>query len=93
MKEFASIMWDVTRGKPRAATSDNIKGLEDQDKIQIDKGDRIGDEGQSDAQNNDGTLEAYVPRTLLLHLYQAGTASTPYVYFSFFIFLFFSNKI
>ena len=56
MKEFASNIWDARCGKPRAAASDNIKGLEDQDKIQIDKMDRIGDEGQSDAQNNDGTL-------------------------------------
>ena len=93
MKEFASNMWDVTRGKPRAAASDGIEGLEDQDKIQIDKVDRIGDEAQSDAQNNDGTLEAYVPRSLFLHLYQAGATSTPYIYFSSFIFLFFLNKI
>ena len=86
MKEFASNIWDARCGKPRAAASDDIKGLEDQDKIQIDKVDRIGDEGQNDAQNNDGTLGTYVPRSLFLHLYQAGAASTPYIYFSYFIF-------
>ena len=89
MKEFASNIWDARYGKPRAAASDDIKGLEDQDKIQINKVDRIGDEGQSDAQNNDGTLEIYDPRNLFLHLYQAGATSTPYIYFSCFIFLIF----
>ena len=86
-------VWDATRGKPRAAASDDMEGLEGQDEIQIDEVDRIGDEGQGDAQNNDGTLGAYVPRTLLLHIYQAGAASTTYVYFSCFIFLnLFSKK-
>jgi len=43
-------LWDSTRGKPRAAASDNMEGLKNQNKIQIDKKmDRIGDEGQSDA--------------------------------------------
>ena len=45
MKEFASNIWDVIRGKPRAAASDDMEGLEDQDKIQINTMDRIGDEG------------------------------------------------
>ena len=38
-------VWNVTRGKPRAAASDDMEGLEGQDKIQIDKVDKIGDEG------------------------------------------------
>ena len=69
-----------------------MEGLEDQDKIQINKMDKIGDKDQSNVQNNNGILGAYVPRTLLLYLYQAGAASTPYIYFSYFIF-FFKNII
>ena len=74
---------------PRAAASNDMEGIKGQDEIQINKMDRIGDEGQGDAQNNEGTLEVYVPRTLLLHIYQAGVASTTYVYFSCFIFFIF----
>ena len=45
MKEFALNIWDATRGKLRAAASDDMEGLENQDKIQIDKMDKIGDQG------------------------------------------------
>ena len=78
-------VWVVIRGKPRAAASDDMEGMEDQGEIQIDGVDRIGNEGQGDAQNNKGTLGAYVPRTLLLHIFQAGAASTTYIYCSYFI--------
>ena len=42
-----------------------MEGLEDQDKIQIDKVDRIGDEGQNDTQNNNGILGAYEPYSFI----------------------------
>ena len=79
-------VWVIIRGKPRAAASDDMEGMEDQGEIQIDGVDRIGDEGQGNAQNNEGTLGAYVPRTLLLHIFQAGAASTTYIYCSYFIY-------
>ena len=40
--------------------------MEGQDKIEIDKVDIIGDEGQGNVQNNDGILERYLPRNLYL---------------------------
>ena len=66
---FQNVIVNLTRGKPRAAVSDDMEGMEGQDKIQIDEVDRIGDEGQGDAQNNEGILGTYVARTLLLHIY------------------------
>ncbi|MCV6630508.1 MAG: hypothetical protein OIF50_11705 [Flavobacteriaceae bacterium] len=74
-------VWDATRGKPRASSSEGME--EGQDQIDVDKSDAIVDEGQGDAQNNDGDLGAYVPRNLVRHIYQAGAASTIY-YFLFF---------
>ena len=56
-------VWDATRGKSRAASSDDMEG---QDEIEINKMDIIGDEGQGDIQNNDGTLGAYILRNLYL---------------------------
>ena len=44
------------RGKPRAASFDDIKG---QDKIEINKINIIGDKGQDDTQNNNGTSGIY----------------------------------
>ena len=40
--------------------------MEDQDEIEINKVDIIGDEGQGDNQNNDGSLGAYILRNLYL---------------------------
>ena len=56
-------VWDATRGKSRAASSDDMEG---QDEIEINKMDIIGDEGQGDVQNNDGTLGTYILRNLYL---------------------------
>ena len=40
--------------------------MEGQDKIEIDKIDIIGDEGQGNYQNNNGILGRYFPRNLYL---------------------------
>ena len=60
--------WDLTRGKPRAAS---YKGMEGQDKIEADGFDAFMGEGQGDAQNNDRGLGTYIPRNLFLHIFQA----------------------
>ena len=54
--------------------------------------DRVGNELQGDAQNNNGTLGAYIPRTLFLYIYQAGAVSTTYIYFLYFIFFTLKKK-
>ena len=82
-------IWDVTRDMSRAATSDDMEGLEGQDEIQIDEVEKIGDEGKGNAESKG----VYVSQTLLLYIYQAGPTSTTYVYFSYLIFfLFFFSK-
>lgn len=40
------IFWDATPDKSRAATPDDIKGLEGHNEIQIDEVDTIGNEGK-----------------------------------------------
>ena len=72
-------MWDATRGKPRAASFEGMKG---QDKMEINKINTIEDEGQGDIQNNDGALGVYIPRSFLLYIYQAGADSTPFFLFT-----------
>ena len=63
-------IWDSTRGKPRAAS---YEGMEGQDDVEADGLDILMGEGRSDAQNNNRGLGTYVPRNLLLHIFQAYT--------------------
>lgn len=67
--------WDVTCGKSRAAS---FEAMEDQDKIEVDKINIIGDEGQGDAQNNNAILERYVPMNFIFFIFIRSVPSPPF---------------